>query len=113
MSKGKQLNEIAPAVVAAGGTILRTAGKPLLKYAGKKLFRKAAKAGIKKFGKEAVKAAVDTGKKLAKDKTVQAGAKHLATSGINKLKKKFVKEPSGEEQLTESWSRIVDKALSK
>lgn len=113
MSREKQLNEMSPALAAAGGAILRTVGKPLLNYAGKKLFRKAAKAGIKKFGKNAVKAAVNTGKELAKDKVVQAGAKHLAASGMNKLKKKFAKEPTKEEQLSESWSRIVDKALSK
>jgi hypothetical protein len=113
MSKKKQLNEIAPVVAAAGSAVLRAAGKPLLKYAGKKLFKKAAKAGIKKFGKGAVKAAVNTGKELIKNKAVQAGAKHLVTSGINKLKDKFIDKPRNEEQLVESWSRIVDKVLSK
>lgn len=113
MSKKKQLNEIAPVVAAAGSAVFHAAGKPLLKYAGKKLFKKAAKAGIKKFGKRAVKAAVNTGKELIKNKAVQAGAKHLATSGINKLKDKFTKKPRNEEQLVESWSKIVDKAISK
>lgn len=113
MSKDKQLNEIAPALAAAGGAVLRTVGKPLLKYAGKKLFKKAAKAGIKKFGKNAVKAAVNTGKELAKNKAVQSGAKHLAASGMNKLKNKFTKKPTKEEQLVESWSKIVNNSLSK
>lgn len=113
MSKDKQLNEIAPALAAAGGAVLRTVGKPLLKYAGKKLFKKAAKAGIKKFGKSAIKTAVNTGKELAKNKAVQAGAKHLATSGMNKLKNKFAKKPTKEEQLVESWSKIVNNSLSK
>lgn len=113
MSKKKQINEIAPVVAAAGSAVLRTVGKPLLKYAGKKLFKKAAKAGIKKFGKGAVKAAVNTGKDLIKNKAVQAGAKHLATSGMNKIKDKFTKKPVAEEQLVESWSKIVNKALSK
>ena len=113
MSKSKQLNEIAPIVAAAGGAVLRAVGKPLLKYAGKKLFKKAAKAGIKKFGKGAVKSAINTTKKIAKNKAVQAGAKHLATVGMNKLKDKFSKKQTAEEQLVESWSKIVNKALSK
>lgn len=114
MSKNKQLNEIAPLLAAAGNVALHTVGKPLLKYAGKKLFRKAVKAGIKKFGKSAVKTAVNAGKELAKNKTVRAAGKELATSGLNKIKNKFVKKPiekETQESLTEKFSLIVKKSL--
>lgn len=114
MSKRKQLNEIAPALAAAGGAVLRTVGKPLLKYAGKKLFRKAAKAGIKKFGKGAVRTALNTGKEIIKDKAVRAAGKELATSGLNKIKNKFTKKPlekETQESLTEKFSLIVKRSL--